>query len=138
MPADLVQFANGLLSAWNDHDIARILPFYAEDYQGEDVGQAVPILGHPGVERAFFAVLRAFPDLYIMDKELVAEQDRLAIAWEMRGCQRGAIMNIPPTGRRISVRGGSFYCLKNGKIARGLHIWDVAGLLRSLGLLPDL
>ena len=27
---------------------------------------------------------------------------------------------------------------EDGKVVRGLYIWDVAGLLRSIGLLPDL
>lgn len=138
MPSDLIEFTCDLVSAWNEHDIPRILSFYAEDYHGEDVSQAGPILGHRGIEQAYYKVLRAFPDLNITNLELVSRENRLAIAWKLQGTQRGVLMNIPPTGRMISVQGGSFFSLFNGKIARGIHIWDVAGLLRALGLLPEL
>jgi steroid delta-isomerase-like uncharacterized protein len=138
MSTDLVKFTVDLVSAWNDHDITRILTFYAEDYYGEDVSQATPIQGHHGVEHAFRAVLGAFPDLRITERELVTQENRVAVAWTLQGSQQGMVMNIPPTGRRISVRGGSFYALDHGKIAQGIQIWDVAGLLRAIGLLPDL
>jgi hypothetical protein len=47
-------------------------------------------------------------------------------------------MRIPPTGCDIAVRGISVLTVENGKVTRGLYIWDVAGLLRSIGLLPEL
>jgi hypothetical protein len=47
-------------------------------------------------------------------------------------------MRIPPTGRSIAVRGTSVLTVESGKIIRGLYVWDVAGLLRSIGLLPEL
>lgn len=138
MSSDLIQFTTELVSAWNDHDLARILQYYKEDYYGEDVSQANPILGHHGIEKTFIAVLRAFPDLTITDRDWVAQENRLAVAWRMQGTQQGVIMSIPPTGRTVSVRGSSFFSLIEGKIARGIHIWDVAGLIRCLGLLPEL
>jgi hypothetical protein len=47
-------------------------------------------------------------------------------------------MHIPPTGRKIAVRGISVLTIENGKITRGLYVWDAAGLLRTTGLLPEL
>jgi len=47
-------------------------------------------------------------------------------------------MNIPPTGRAVAVRGTSVLTVEDGKIKRAFRIWDVAGLLRSIGLLPEL
>jgi hypothetical protein len=47
-------------------------------------------------------------------------------------------MHIPPTGRKIAVRGISVLTIENGKITRGLYVWDAAGLLRTIGLLPEL
>jgi hypothetical protein len=57
------------------------------------------------------------------------------------GPQRGpqsVSQNIPPTGRRIAVCGISLLTIEGGRISRGLYVWDVAGLLRSIGLLPEL
>jgi hypothetical protein len=47
-------------------------------------------------------------------------------------------MKIPATGRKVVVQGMSMLTLRDGKITRGLHVWDVAGLLRAMGLLPVL
>ena len=47
-------------------------------------------------------------------------------------------MHIPPTGLRVSVLGTSLVALHGGKIRRALRIWDLAGLLRDLKLLPEL
>jgi hypothetical protein len=47
-------------------------------------------------------------------------------------------MNIPPTGRAIVLHGVSLLTVSSGKITRASYLWDVAGLLRCLGLLPEL
>jgi hypothetical protein len=47
-------------------------------------------------------------------------------------------MNIPPTGHMVKVRGTSLIVVEGGKIRRALRIWDLAGLLRDLKLLPEL
>ena len=31
-----------LMNAWNEHDVERVMSFYASDYVGVDVGQATP------------------------------------------------------------------------------------------------
>ena len=138
MVTDLRQLADALLEAWNGHDIDRILSLYALDHHGEDVSQAYPIQGHQGIGRVVSAIFQAFPDLSFTNEELIIQDDRLAIAWVMRGTHQGMVMNIPPTRRPVRVRGSSFFTVNNGKIARSLHIWDVAGLLRAIRLLPDL
>lgn len=138
MVTDLYQIADALLDAWNCHDVDRILALYAPDHQGEDVSQASPIQGHQGIGRAVSAIFQAFPDLIFTNEELIVQDDRLAIAWVLRGTHQGMVMNIPPTQRPIRVRGSSFFTIKDGKIVRSLHIWDVAGLLRAIRLLPDL
>lgn len=37
----------------------------------------------------------------------------------------------------VAVRGISVLTVESAKITRGLYVWDVAGLLRSIDLLPD-
>ena len=47
-------------------------------------------------------------------------------------------MNIPPTGHKVEVRGVSMIGIENGLIVRAQYIWDLAGMLRHMGLLPEL
>jgi predicted ester cyclase len=82
--------------------------------------------------------LRAFPDLDFKCEHIIAESDRAAIMWRARGTHRGVLMNIPPTECVVDVRGVSVLTIRDGKIQNGFYLWDIAGLLGSLGLLPEL
>lgn len=137
MVNDLGPFIAGLLEAWNSHDIERVAPFYAPDYIGEDVGQARPQYGPDERCRVLASYVRAFPDLHFTGESIV-QGNRVALSWTMTGTHQGTLMRIPPTGRRVSVRGVSLLTIEDGKITHGRNIWDTAGLLRALGLLPEL
>jgi predicted ester cyclase len=68
----------------------------------------------------------------------VAQRDCAAVFWQASGTHAGKVMNIPPTGRRVEMRGVSWLKMAGGKIVQGEQLWDVAGMLRAIGLLPDL
>jgi len=138
MSDKIIQTAQAFLEAWNAHDLPQLLTFYTPDYEAADVSQATPIRGRDGVERVIKAIFDAFPDLSLTSDESIIQGDRVAVAWTMCGTHLGKVMNIPPTRRQVQVRGISILTLQDGQIARALHVWDVAGLLRAIGLLPDL
>jgi steroid delta-isomerase-like uncharacterized protein len=127
-----------LIEAWNAHDAERVAACYAEDFEGEDVAQAEPQRGPHDIRRITLFYLRAFPDVQIELQDAVFDGDKVVMVWVLRGTQRGTFMRIPPTGRRVAVRGTTLLTLRHGQIARAVRIWDVAGLLRSVGLLPEL
>jgi steroid delta-isomerase-like uncharacterized protein len=131
-------FVRDLLEAWNAHDVERVKTFYAPEYEGTDVGQADPQRGPEGVRQTMLGSLQAFPDLRFVEEEVVVQDNRAVLIWTAHGTHRGKLMRIPPTGCEIAVRGTSVLTIENGSVVRGLYIWDVAGLLRSLGLLPEL
>jgi steroid delta-isomerase-like uncharacterized protein len=80
----------------------------------------------------------AFPDLRFYQDNSVYQRGRLAVSWTATGTHRGHLMNIPPTGRSILIRGITLLTIRQGKVAHAYTMWDVAGLLRSIGLLPEL
>ena len=123
---------------WNRHDLARSVALYATDYVGVDVGCGIVQHGPTAAGRCLAAYWEAFPDLRIAVEELVVEEDRVALAWRTRGRHLGTFMNIPPTGRRVTLRGVSLLTVQGGLVRRATHVWDVAGFLRAVRLLPDL
>jgi steroid delta-isomerase-like uncharacterized protein len=137
-PGEITRLVRDLLEAWNAHDVERIKTFYAPDYEGVDVGQAKPQSGPQGVARLVKRYLQAFPNLYFVAEDVVVQGNRAVLVWTAHATHRGELMRIPPTGRDIVVRGTSVLTVENGRVSRGLYIWDVAGLLRSIGLLPEL
>jgi hypothetical protein len=73
----------------------------------------------------------------VVTETLVKDATVIAV-WTARGSHRGPFLNIPPTKRRFEVRGVSKLSFQGGRVQRDIHVWDVAGLLRAIGLLPDL
>jgi steroid delta-isomerase-like uncharacterized protein len=137
-PGGIGQLVEDLLDAWNAHDTGRITTFYAPDYEGVDVGEAEPQRGPQAISRSVDRYLRAFPDLRFVGEDVVVQRDRAVVVWTAHGTHGGKLMHIPPTGRKIAVRGISVLTIENSKITRGLYVWDAAGLLRAIGLLPEL
>jgi steroid delta-isomerase-like uncharacterized protein len=138
MTVDLASYAETINDAWNSHDIEKVLGFYAPECISDDVGQASPLHGREGLRAMLSAYWRAFPDLRFEVTDTVVQDSRLAIAWWAEGTHQGTIMNIPPTGHKVQVRGISIIDVKDGVVVRGQYIWDLAGMLRHMRLLPEL
>lgn len=138
MPQSPQLLAQALIDAINLHDVERAIAFYATDYEEIDIAQAQPQIGRDTVRRKLLAYWRAFPDMTFTLDEVIVEGDRLVMVWHWCGTHRGTMMNIPPTGRTVTARGASILALENGLIQRGTRIWDLAGLLRGMGLLTEL
>jgi steroid delta-isomerase-like uncharacterized protein len=127
-----------LLSAWNSHDTSLLAALYSEDFEGQDIGEPTPQQGPSGVVQSFSRYLRAFPDIAFCAEESIQAGDRTVLVWSAQGTHLGPLMNIPATGRPIVLRGVSVFTVKAGKISRALHLWDMAGVLRMMMLLPEL
>jgi steroid delta-isomerase-like uncharacterized protein len=138
MDSEMSEFLNGFINAWNAHDVRGVVAHYALDYEEIDVARAQPQVGPENVRRTFLYYLRAFPDFQMTLDAAIVDDDRVALYWTWTGSHRGTFMNIPATGHRVTVRGSSLVTLKDGKIQRATRIWDLAGLLRDLKLLPEL
>ncbi|MBE2233969.1 MAG: ester cyclase [Anaerolinea sp.] len=127
-----------LVATWNSHDPELVAQGYSEDCHILDVAIAQPLSGRLGVQGMFAAYYRAFPDLEITPDDVIVTGARVALFWTARGTHQGPILNIPASGRRVETRGVNRLVLRDGQVVATLTIWDVAGMLRGLGLLPDL
>ena len=127
-----------LLAAVNAHDAGRVAQLHAADYEGLDVSRALRFHGRDGARTALDEWFQAFPDLQMSTREICRQSGQTAFFWTTAGTHEGVFLRVPPTGRRIEACGVSLLTVQNGKITRGLYLWDMAGLLRSMKLLPDL
>jgi steroid delta-isomerase-like uncharacterized protein len=134
----VMQLITELVQAWNAHDPDRVAALYASDYLGTDVSEAHPQRGPQGVRQTVARYLCAFPDVEVVPEETIIQGERVAIVSTVKGTHQGKLMNIPATGRLAVIRGVSIFTVRDGKIAQAQYIWDVAGFLRSIGLLPEL
>jgi steroid delta-isomerase-like uncharacterized protein len=138
MSEQIAQLVNELVAGWNAHDLDKVTALYADDFEEEDIANKEVQRGKAAVRRTMWLYLRAFPDLKLEADEIVIQRDCAALSWIITGTHRGTLMNIPPTGRAVRIRGVSLITVANGRLQRARRIWDLAGLLRSFGLLPEL
>lgn len=59
----------------------------------------------------------AFPDLRLIIDELIAEGEKVAVRFELRGTHRGVLSGVPPTGRPMAWKGMGVVRFVDGKIA---------------------
>ena len=126
-----------LLDALNRHDVERLSNLFDSNFSGIDIGERDPLQGIVAVRRYYERYFKAFPD-FSMEGEQIAENDRIALIWTARGTHLGSLMHIPPTGRKVEIRGTTYLTTCNQKIIKSVNIWDMADMLRNIGLLPDL
>ena len=133
-----VHLIREMIAALNAHDVRRVAQCYAADYEGLDLSLASFHHGPGGVETTLRKSLQAFPDLHLVEHILLTQDDHLVLVWMWAGTHCSTFVHIPPTGKRIVSCGTSLLWFRAGRIWRGLHIWDMGGMLRSMCLLPDL
>lgn len=142
MPANsvnnLTKITTDLLDAFNAHDVDRAAALFSPEYSGVDISQAFPHSGREGIRKNLSAYLEAFPDFQIQADETITNGNRIVVIWSSKATHQGKLLNIPPTGRRIESRGVTVLTVENDQVMRGLYFWDVAGVLREMGLLPAL
>ncbi len=134
----VVNLIDRLYAMWNSQDFSLAGEIYTEDFRGFDITDQSRINGLEGVKRQLERFYRAFPDLVFANVETIFENDRVALYWTARGTHNGTMMNIPPSGRSVHVNGVSLLRVEGGRFARSVHLWDLAALLREIGLLPEL
>src|ERR1700722_15147572 len=85
--------------------------------------------------RKFFSDLReAFPDLSVAPETMVADEESLAFAYNMTGTHKGPLMGIPPTGKKIRIRGVQISKFRDGKMVERWGSSDQLGMLQQLGV----
>jgi steroid delta-isomerase-like uncharacterized protein len=74
-----------------------------------------------------------FPDLRFKIEDMIAEMGKVVASWTFSGTHKGEFMEIPATGKNVSVEGIRIHHITNGKILDSYARWDALGLLRQLG-----
>jgi steroid delta-isomerase-like uncharacterized protein len=77
-----------------------------------------------------------FPDIQWTVEEMVAEGDKVAARFTMRGTHQGTFFGVPPTGKKISVQTMNIYRLSGGQFVEEHGQPDMLGLLQQIGAVP--
>jgi predicted ester cyclase len=88
---------------------------------------------HEQFARAFYA---AFPDMHHEVERVIAEADTAAVRFVLHGTNTGSFFGMPPTQRKVAVAAHVFLRVREDKVDELVGVFDEAGMLRQLGVLP--
>lgn len=103
-------------------DPAAMRDLVAPDFLDHD-----PLPGQPaGAEGAEYVVSTmhtAHPDLQFTIDDLVAEADRVAIRWTLRGTNTGPMLGRPPSGQPVELAAIVIFRIAEGRLAERWAAW---------------
>jgi steroid delta-isomerase-like uncharacterized protein len=120
--------------AFNKHDLDALAKLYAEDAVAYDPMYPEPLRGRAAIRKDAATFFRGFPDIRFEVISTIEKDDRYG-ADEVRltGTHTGPLetptgQELPPTNTRLNER---------GEIVEERRYYDVAGVLRQLGVMPE-
>jgi steroid delta-isomerase-like uncharacterized protein len=111
----------------------------AGDLMSEDVvmhhpSSPTPVSGRDTVAGFLGAFRAGFPDMTMTVEDTVANGDKVAVRWRMRGTHTADLFGIPPTGVAADVAGISWLRFSEGRVVEDWVSEDSLGLMRQLGI----
>jgi steroid delta-isomerase-like uncharacterized protein len=99
-------------------------------------GRPEPMRGPAGYLAVIGMMRSGFPDIQWTLEEMIAEDDKVAARFTMRGTHQGSFFGVPPTGKTIAVQALNFYRLSGGQFIEERGQPDLLGLLIQIGAVP--
>jgi len=124
---------------WNQGDPAVVERCVAENaffHDFADSPQPLP-QGLAGVKEAYRRFRVGAPNFVMIVDDMIAEGDRVAARFTIRGDHTGEFQGIPPTYRPIDFTGTTVARIVDGKIVEGWQNTDVMKLMQQLGVIPS-
>ena len=131
--ANKTDIAQAWINGWNSHDPEKLLAIFTPDVMYEDVPFGAVSHGSAELRKFAASEFEGSPDLHVELGSSSIHGEQGSIEWTFSGTDKG----IFKTGKKFSVRGVSIVTVKNGKISRNVDYYDVATLMKQLGLLPS-
>jgi limonene-1,2-epoxide hydrolase len=113
---EVLTFLHDVIDEHHGDHVARYLNADAT-WHGGTVGT---VTGSADVAGLFAGVVASLPDSHIDVQDIFGQGDQVAVRVTVSGTQKGALIGIPATGRKIQWTGEDLYSLHDGKIS---SIW---------------
>lgn len=101
-------------------------------------GQAEPLYGPAGYLNIINMMRSGFSDIQWELEEMVAENDKIAARFTMRGTHDGPFFGVPATSKAIEVTAINFYRFHNNQIIEEFGQPDLLNLLQQIGAIPSM
>jgi steroid delta-isomerase-like uncharacterized protein len=116
-------------------DMDACTSFMTPDFLINLVGMPHQMHG-PGAWRSNAALFfMAFPDFQLMEEDMFAAGDRVAVRVRFTGTHSGEFMGTPATGKRVDYQSFEIYRIADGRIAEEWICSDLLTILTQIGAL---
>ena len=126
-------FLEGIFTQGNPDVVDELA---APDFVVHDPSSEAGDVDAEGVKESIAWSHNAFPDLRVTIEDQVAEGDKVATRWTVRGRHHGEMMGAAPTGKQVTFTGTQTDYISGGKIVESWSNWDTLGMLRQIGAVP--
>jgi predicted ester cyclase len=92
--------------------------------------------GVESVRQNFTMLRRVFPDLTMVEQEIIEDRDRIVGHMRVTGTQREEILGVAPTGKTFELDEILILHLRAGRIVEIRNSIDRLALLEQLGVFP--
>jgi steroid delta-isomerase-like uncharacterized protein len=134
----------------------KLLDRYVERYNGGDLDAVMDLYaegavqlmpdgtfeGQSTIRERLAQELNGFSDVAHRVESFVEQGDAFADEWTFVGTHTGVVAlpdgsQLPPTGKRVEIRGMEFVQVRDGKIVVDNLYYDNMAVLAQLGLVPE-
>ena len=123
---------------WNKRRLEVVDQLISPSHALNDPITAGSQVGPALYKRRVVEFTTGFPDLRFMIEDVITEKGKAVVCWTFTGTHKAGFMNIPATGKKVSVEGITIHAISNGRILDSYARWDALGLMRQLGAVPPL
>jgi steroid delta-isomerase-like uncharacterized protein len=120
---------------WNEGDLAAADGYYAPNVIVHGALPGTPP-GIEGVKQGIIMFRAVFPDLHMEMDDVIAEGDKVVCRYTLRGTQKGELMGIPASGKKVAMEGIGIVRFQDGKVAEFWGVSDMLGLMQQVGAIP--
>jgi steroid delta-isomerase-like uncharacterized protein len=118
---------------WNRSQLRLIEELVAEDFVDHfPFDDGLPD-GREGLIATIRLLRMAFSDLNFHIEDMVAEDDRVVVRYQMRGTHSGPFAGQPPTLRQVMINGMAMYRVEEHQIVDQWCFFDAVSLLQQIG-----
>jgi steroid delta-isomerase-like uncharacterized protein len=122
--------------AFNNRDLSIIDEIVADNFVDHHYPPDLPP-GPEGVKQWYNMLFTAFPDGRALIEDVIAEENKVVIRYQLLGTHEGDFMGIPATGKQFSMTSINIVRIVDGQLVESWETDDRLGLLQQLGLLDE-
>src|SRR5689334_9053107 len=118
---------------WNERKTETIYELLESESVGHQEGD-IEIVGPKPFAEFQQTFLKLLPDMEAEILDTVAEAGKVCVHWRFTGTHTGSGLGLEPTGKKVNVRGMTWFRIQNGRIVEGWDSWNQQALIHTLSV----